>query len=152
MKIQHLKWHETFGLIALALIFLVLLFIPLPEIVIHYDLYGNPTRIGSPKILAFIPISVTLLFFFVKWITGFDRLINYSVKITPENVKVQKELITKLIEWYGLIILFSTLIITLIAVFVRSNHAMMNLGIILLLSFVFLAPIPYYIHKANKYK
>lgn len=141
----HLKWHETIGLVALALLFLVLLFIPLPDIVLHYDLYGTPTRVGNPKTLAFIPISGIALFFFIKWIAGFDNLINYPVKITPENVKVQKELMTKLVTWYGLIILYSTLGITLLTVCVRSNHAMMNLGIILFLSFLFLAPLPYYI-------
>ena len=151
MKILHLKWHETLGLIALALLSLTLLFIPLPDVVLHYDLYGNPTRIGSPKLLAFIPISGMLLFFFIKWTAGFDRLINYPVKITSENAQIQKQLVTKLIRWYGLIILYSTLVITLDVVFVHSNRMVVPYYI-LLLSFVFLAPLPYYIHKANKYK
>lgn len=151
MKVPSLKWYETIGLIALALVSLVLLFISLPDVVLHYDLYGNPTRMGSPKIFAIFPISGVLLFFFVKWITGFDRLINYPVKITPENAKIQKELVNKLIRWYGLIILYSTLVITLDAVFIRSNQAVVPY-FIMLLSLIFIAPLPYYIHKANKYK
>ena len=105
MKIQHLKWPEIAGIIALLVASLLLLFIPLPDVMLHYDFYGNPTRVGNPKTLAFIPISGIVLFFFIRWIAGFDQLINYPVKITPANEKAQKELITKLIKWYGLIIL-----------------------------------------------
>ncbi len=151
MKLQNFKWYEAAGLIALFAVFFLLLFFPLPDIVLHYDFYGNPTRIGNPRILAFIPISGIMLFFFIKWITGFEQLINYPVKITPENAKVQKELVTKLINWYGLIILYSTLGITLFTVFIRATQAL-NLCLILLLSLIFLAPLPYYIRKANKYK
>ena len=98
VKIQQLKWYETVGIIVLVLIFLELLFIPLPDVVLHYDLYGIPTQVDNPKSFVFIPLSGIVLFFFVKWITGFERLINYPVKITPENEKVQKKLVTKLIN------------------------------------------------------
>ena len=118
MRIRHLKWPETVGLIALALVFLVLIYLPLPYVVLHYDFNGIPTRVGNPRILSFIPVSGFLLFFFVKWITGFDRLINYPVKITPENAKIQKELVTKLINWYGLVSLYSMFGITLFATFI----------------------------------
>ncbi|MDY0102608.1 MAG: hypothetical protein RBS07_06690 [Lentimicrobium sp.] len=150
MKLQNLKWYEAAGLIALFTISLLLLFFPLPDVVLHYDFYGNPTSFGNPEVFTFIPISGILLFFFIRWITKFDRLINYPVKITLENAKVQKELITMLIKWYGLIILYSTLGITLFA-FVPAGKATI-LGLVILLSFIYLAPLPYYLHKANKYK
>jgi hypothetical protein len=150
VKLRSFNGWEAAGLFTLFAVFMLLLCIPLPDIALHYNFYGNPTRFGNPKVLAFIPISGIVLFFFVKWIGSYDHLINYPVKITPENAKVQKELITKLIKWFGLIILYSTLGITLFA-FVRAGQAMI-LGFIALLSFIFLAPLPYYLQKAKKSK
>lgn len=66
VKIQQLKWYETVGIIVLVLLFLVLLFIPLPDVVLHYDLYGIPNRVGNLGILAIIPLSGIVTFLLCK--------------------------------------------------------------------------------------
>jgi uncharacterized membrane protein len=128
--------------------------VTLPETIpIHFDIQGNVNGWGSAKILLFMPIFATGLYFLLNYITKYAHIFNYPVPITPENALRQYTNGVQMIRVIAVvlcIVFFILLVeINLIARGVINNIGTWDLPLVLSIIFI---PLIYFIVKAFKMK
>lgn len=73
---------------------------PLPaRIPLHFDSAGHANGWGTPGMLWFMPVVVTVVYALMSWVTRHPQAFNYPVRVTPANRPCLQNLTLTLIAW-----------------------------------------------------
>lgn len=97
----------------IQLIITILNYNSLPEIIpTHYNFAGEADDFGNKNSILVLPIISLVLFSAMNFLKGYPHLLNYTVKITPENAEKQYRNGQKLLNVMATIMTFTFLFIT----------------------------------------
>jgi len=65
----------------------------------HFDITGQPDEWGSKNTLLIFPIAGLILYALTSLAVRFPRMINYPVRITPQNAQRQYTLVVGMMRW-----------------------------------------------------
>ncbi|MGE4540093.1 MAG: DUF1648 domain-containing protein [Bacteroidales bacterium] len=150
---KQLEWLGYLLLVA-SWIFAIWAYAESPEqIVVHYNIKGQPDGYGNKITLLILPLIGTLCFFGMTWLNSYPHLFNYPTKITPENMEFQYRAAIRLIRWLKICILLIFMLITL-AIYqsASQNNAIGIMAWLIptILAITFLPLIFYFLHQSPK--
>lgn len=94
----------SLGAITVGTILLIINYPRLPaQIPIHYNGQGEADGFGAKSWLILLPILSLAIWYPVFWLQKRPHLLNYSVRITPENAERQYALARQFLQWINLI-------------------------------------------------
>jgi len=124
-----------------------------PFVPVHYNFRGIPDKTGNHFTLLLIPLSAILIYILLKVTKRFTGAFNYPVKITSENIQLQKDLALKLLDTYAILtlVVFDLLLVHLLYnTYTGHTSGMWIWGIVFLISYIL--PIAVYLKKAFSVK
>ncbi len=93
----------------------------------HFDSGGNPDAYGSKKVMWLFPAVALVLYAILTVISRIPQKLNYFVKITQSNARIQYLLVVRFIRYLKLIMILMLFYIGYVSVMI-SQHASTNIG------------------------
>lgn len=95
----------SLGAITVGTILLIIYYPRLPgQIPIHFNGQGEADGFGAKSWLILLPIVSLAIWYPVFWLQKRPHLLNYSVRITPENTERQYALASQFLGWMNFIV------------------------------------------------
>lgn len=145
----------TSALCIIALWYLsIISYINLPKIVAtHFNFSGSPDSYGSKNVIFIFPIIASIMYVLFATLSRLPHILNYTVKITVENVEAQyRNARTLMLSILGEVSLLFLFLQRSIVNSMKNNFSHSELLFLPLFLIIFFSTIIYFIRRMIKLK